>query len=427
MEETINIILIIIGGLVFFLGIISEVIKKLSLSEPVVALALGILLSPAVLGIFDINVWSHELLEETARLAAAVGVMGVALRVPSSYTRGHWRSVAVMLGIAMSFRWLASSLLVYWFTDFEFIVALLIGAIITPTDPILTLSVVSGKLAEKILPSRLRNLLLTESGSNEGLAYLFVIFPILLTNLRTAEALNFWLVHAFFLEAGLSIILGAAAGYVSGRMLKSAERKGTIDISSYYAYCLALTLLVLGGVKLAGGDGILAVFVAGTIFSMVSTEEERHEEEHVVEGVDRFFMIPIFTLLGLVLPWQEWIKLGWEGPVLAFLVLLLHRLPVLLFIKSHVPDIRSNLEMLFVGWFGPVGIGAFYYSQVSMRQTGIMEIWPVVSLIVCVSTVLHGITATPFIKYYGKHTAEELKQSSDLSGYGQDKSKKSKA
>lgn len=59
--------------------------------------------------------------------------------------------------------------------------------------------------------------------------------------------------------------------------------------------------------------------------------------------------------------------------------------------------------MLFVGWFGPVGIGAFYYSQVSMRQTGIMEIWPVVSLIVCVSAVLHGITATPFIKYCGKH------------------------
>lgn len=62
----------------------------------------------------------------------------------------------------------------------------------------------------------------------------------------------------------------------------------------------------------------------------MSPEEERHEEEHVVEGVDRFFMIPIFTLLGLVLPWQEWIRLGWAGLTLALLVLLLHRLPILL-------------------------------------------------------------------------------------------------
>lgn len=143
-----------------------------------------------------------------------------------------------------------SSLLVYWITDFEFIIALLIGAIITPTDPILTLSVVSGKLAEKSLPARLKNLLLTESGSNEGLAYLFVIFPILLMNLRADEALNFWLVHAFFWETGLSIVLGAAEGYISGRMLRSAESKGTIDISSYYAYCLALTL---AGVDKTGG------------------------------------------------------------------------------------------------------------------------------------------------------------------------------
>lgn len=152
MEETINLVLVIIGGLVFFLGIISEVIKRLNFSEPIAAMVLGVLLSSAVSGIFDLDVWSHKLLEEIARLAVAVGVMGVALRVPSSYTRSHWRSVAVMLGITMPFRWIASSLLTYWITDFGFTIALLIGAIVTPTDPILTLPVVSGQLAEKKSP-----------------------------------------------------------------------------------------------------------------------------------------------------------------------------------------------------------------------------------------------------------------------------------
>lgn len=95
-------------------------------------------------------------------------------------------------------------------------------------------------------------------------------------------------------------------------------------MSSYVAYTLALTFLTLGGIKLIGSDGILAVFVAGTFFSMTSTEEERRDEERVVEGADRFFTIPIFTLLGLALPWQEWEKIGLEGLMLAFLILLLH-------------------------------------------------------------------------------------------------------
>lgn len=85
MEETINIVLVIIGGLVFFLGLISEVIKRLNFSEPIAALVLGVLLSSEVSGIFDLDIWNHRLLEEVARLAVAVGVMGVALRVPLVY------------------------------------------------------------------------------------------------------------------------------------------------------------------------------------------------------------------------------------------------------------------------------------------------------------------------------------------------------
>lgn len=119
---------------------------------------------------------------------------------------------------------------------------------------------------------------------------------------RPVEALNRWIVHTFFWEIGLSVALGAAAGYISGLMLRSAESRGTIDTSSYYSYCLALTLLVPGGVKLAGGDGVLAVFVAGTIFSMISTEKERHEEEHVVGGVDRFLWSPYSPFLALFCP-----------------------------------------------------------------------------------------------------------------------------
>lgn len=113
---------------------------------------------------------------------------------------------------------------------------------------------------------------------------------------------------------------------------------------------------------------------------------------------------PIFTLLGLVAPWKEWMSLGLEGLLVAFLILLLHQIPILYLINPIVPNIRSNLDVLFAGWFGPVGVAAFYYFQFSMIQTGKEELWPIVSLVICVSIILHGITATYFTKLYGRYS-----------------------
>lgn len=406
MAEVINIALTIIGGLVFFLGIISERIKERNLSEPLLALVIGVLLSSAF-ETLDLSLLNPLLLEEAPRLALAVGVMGMALRVPSSYVTKNWRSIAAMLGIVMPFMWLMNSLLTYWLLDFSFLTALLLGAIMTPTDPVLAITIVSGKLAKDNLPEKLRDLISVESGSNDGLAYPFVLFPILWMTFRPEEALNRWVIDTIIWEVGAAIILGALIGYTSGHLLRKAQSEKAIDLPSYTAYTLALTFLTLGGVKLIGSDGILAVFIAGTFFSMTSTEEERRDEERIVEGADRFFTIPVFALLGLAIPWQEWIKLGWEGLILAFLILLLHRIPILFLIKPLVPNLKNKLDVLFVGWFGPVGVAAFYYARFSMKQTGIEELWPAVSLVICMSVVLHGITATYFTKLYGKHSSKK--------------------
>jgi NhaP-type Na+/H+ or K+/H+ antiporter len=297
-----------------------------------------------------------------------------------------------------------NSLLIYWILGFNIILALLVGAIMTPTDPILSASILSGRLAENNLPEKLRNLISIESASNDGLGYPFVMLPILWMTYNHQEALSYWLVHTVLWEVLGSVVLGAIIGYLAGYLLKIAMSRKTIDEASYITYTLALALIVLSSVKLLGADGILAVFAAGTTFSMTSTVGERQDEDRVVEGVDLFFTIPIFTLLGFVAPWQEWMKLGVKGLLIAFLILLLHRIPILYLIKPIVPNIRSNLDVLFAGWFGPVGVAAFYYSQFSTIQTGIKDIWPIVSLVICVSIVLHGITATYFTKLYGRYS-----------------------
>lgn len=402
-EIELNIILLVVGSLVLFLGSVSKLIRKWNFSQPFIALMVGFLLNSVSYEVFDPGFWNHYLLQEAARISIAIGVMGVALKVPYTYTFKNWRSITPMLTIVMVFMWIMNSMLIYWILGFSFIVALLVGGIMTPTDPILSASILSGKLAEKNLPEKLRNLISIESASNDGLGYPFVLLPILLLTYKPQEALTHWLTHTILWEVIGAVILGAIIGYFAGYLLKIALNKKTIDESSYVTYTLALALIVLSSVKLLGADGILAVFAAGTAFSTTSTVGQRLDEDRVVEGVDLFFTIPIFTLLGLVAPWQEWVKLGLVGLLVAFLILLLHRIPILFLIRPIVPNIRSNLDVLFAGWFGPIGVAAFYYSQFSMIQTGVEDLWPIVSLVICVSIVLHGITATYFTKLYGKH------------------------
>ena len=230
--EIVNIVLVIIGGLVFFLGVISRRIREWNFSEPFAALIVGVLLSSAGFDFLDLKLFNPWILEEAARLSLAVGVMGVALRIPSSYIIKNWRSIAAMLGIVMPFMWIMNSLLVYWLLDFNFLTALLLGAIMTPTDPILAVSIVSGQLAKDKLPERLRDLISVESGSNDGLAYPFVLLPILWMAHRPEEALNHWVINTLFWEVGVAVILGALIGYTAGHILRKAQSKKTIDESS---------------------------------------------------------------------------------------------------------------------------------------------------------------------------------------------------
>jgi NhaP-type Na+/H+ or K+/H+ antiporter len=405
-ETNLNIILLIVGSSVLFLGAISKLIRKWNFSQPFIALIVGFLLSSIESIVFDPGFWDHYILQEAARISIAIGVMGVALKIPYIYTFKNWRSIAPMLTIVMVFMWIMNSLLIYWILGFSFILALLIGAIITPTDPILSASILSGRLAENNVPDKLRNLISIESASNDGLGYPFVMLPILWMTYKHSEALSYWFIHTILWEVVGAVILGVVIGYAAGYLLKIALSKKTIDESSYVTYTLALALIVLASVKLLGADGILAVFAAGTVFSTTSSVSERLDEDRVVEGVDLFFTIPIFTLMGIVAPWQEWMNLGWGGLLVAFLILLLHRIPILYLIKPLVPNIKSNLDVLFAGWFGPIGVAAFYYSQFSMIQTGIEQIWPIVSMVICVSIILHGVTATYFTKSYGRYSKE---------------------
>jgi len=400
---SLNISLLVVGGLVLLLGLLSGLARRIPLSEPLVALVVGALLGPTVLGWLDVASWGNQevILEQAARLTLAIGLMGVALRLPKGYVRRQWRPLAVLLGLVMPLMWLASGLLAYALLGVPFWVAMLIGAVVTPTDPVVSTTIVTGAVAERNLPDRLKRIISAESGANDGLAYPLVFLPLLLLERPPGEALLHWLTRTMLWEVGGAVLLAVLVGYGAGRLLQWAEAEHTIEETSLIAYSLSLSLAVLGGAKLLGTNGILAVFVAGIAFD-AATGSEQEEEHQIQEAVNRFFILPIFVLLGLMLPWREWLELGWRGVLLVGAVMLLRRLPAVLALNPLLRVTRGRGDALFLGWFGPIGVAALYYATLAQGRTGLDVVWVVGSLVVCTSVLVHGVSAAPLTELYGR-------------------------
>ena len=414
----INIALVAVGAVVLVVGLLSNLLRSSFVSTPMVALLAGVLLGPAMLGLLVPSDWGGQeetILEQATRLTLAISLMGVALRLPERFPFRDWRSMAVLLGLVMPFMWLASGLLVYLILGLPLLVALLVGAVITPTDPVVSSTIVTGDVAEENLPGRLRHTLSAESGVNDGLAYPFVFLPILLLARPPGEAWTHWVTHTLLWEVGGAVIFGALVGYGAGRLLEWAEHKDAIEESFFLVYTIALSLVVLGAAKLLGSDGILAVFVAGLGFDF-AVKGDREQQRRVQEASTRFFILPIFVLLGLTIPWEGWAELGWGGPVLVIAVLLLRRLPAVLALNHLMRGVRGGANALFLGWFGPIGVAALYYANLSLRETGIEAAWTVGSLVICASIIAHGLTAAPLTKLYGRYARSKPGRSSDPEG-----------
>lgn len=403
-----DIALAVIGAAVLSFGAFARLLDRWGLPEPLLFLALGVLLGPRVADFLRPSTWGDErtILEQATRLTLAVALMGVALRIPPGFLRRQWRSIALVLVLAMPFMALSSGLLVHLIAGLPLLTALLIGAVISPTDPVVASTIVTGDLAKKKLPDDLKHLLSSESGLNDGLAYLFVFLPILLATRSPSGALSHWLGQVLFREVLFAVALGLLFGLAAGHLLRWAEERELISDPSIHAYTTALALFSLAAAQLLGTDGILAVFLAGIGFDSVVSAGERLKEERVVEGIDRFFTLPSFLLLGLLLPWGDWVAFGWRGPALVVGVLLLRRLPLLLLLTGRVRTLPRLRDTLFLGWFGPLGIAALFYAGLALRQGGPPEVWTVTSGLVCASVVIHGLTAMPLTRLYGRARAE---------------------
>lgn len=407
----VNLVLALFAGALLVFATFSTVLQRASLPGPLLCLGFGALIGPHALGLLrmeDFAVPQTTLLEQVPRITLAVGLAGVALRLPHGYWRNNIRWIAVIIGLGMAVMFVVATGMLWWGLGVPFLVALLLGAIISPTDPVVTTPVVTGSMAEERVTERVRHNLSGESGINDGLAYLFVLLPILLIT-EPGQAWEQLLFRVLLWEVLGAAVIAAVAGYLLGKLFVLVQDKGLMEKSSYLAFIVPLALLLLGGGKLIGTDGILVVFVGVAVFGQVIPQREEDQEDKVHDAVARLFLLPVFLLLGLALPFDEWAALGWLPAAVITAAVLLRRLITVWALRPLFTGVHDRSETVFLSWFAPVGVSTLYYATLAEHETGNTMIFVYATLAITASVLVHGLTSAPFSAWL-EHREPELKE-----------------
>lgn len=171
-----------------------------------------------------------------SRLVLGVQLVIVGIQLPQRYLIREWRSLAVLLLPGLTAMWLCSSLFIWIIVPgLDILPALAIGACVSPTDPVLSSSIIKGRFANKNIPVELRQIIIAESGANDGLGYPFLFLPLFLYLYlgplahgdSRAEgvltALQRWFGETWLYVVIFSAVFGAAVGWITKELLRRAE------------------------------------------------------------------------------------------------------------------------------------------------------------------------------------------------------------
>ncbi|KAK3708540.1 Na+/H+ antiporter [Vermiconidia calcicola] len=428
-----HLVYIILGGFTSLFMLCSSVIKeRLYIGEATVATICGVIFGPHAADLINPLEWGNtdQITLEFSRVVLVVQCFAVGVELPKHYMEKHWRSVTFLLVPVMTFGWLITSLFIWsmFYEHANWLDCLCIAACVTATDPVLASSVVGkGKFAKRV-PKHLRDLLSAESGCNDGMAFPFVYLAVYIIRYQghPNEVALHWFCYTILYECLAGSIFGVAIGYIARRLIRYSHEKDWIDRESFLVFYFVLALFCAGAGSMLGMDDLLVGFACGVGFSNDGWFTEKTEESHVSNVIDLLINLTFFVYFGTIIPWAQFNAgfLGldvWRLVVIAILVLFFRRLPIMLALKSVIPDIKTWREAFFAGHFGPIGVGAIFVAILARAELetesttpldelppppfphrNVIElIWPITCFLVITSILVHGSSIAVFT--LGKH------------------------
>ncbi len=387
-------------GLVVIYGAVSVLLGRFSITMPVVFVIVGALAGPKGL----VTAGSAELLiEMTLALLLFADASTLALR----QVRDDPGPPARLLLIALPLIVALGGLVAYGLFPKEAIgSALLLGAILAPTDAALGLPIFNNPR----VPVRVRRALNVESGLNDGIATPIVaLFIAMAVAEEGQQAGGNWLLSALG-GIGIGVAAGIAVGLLGGWLFAAALKRGWTAVTGEQIGNLALAMCAFWMAKALGGNGFVAAFVGGILFGH-ATRERLHVATEFTETAGTLLSLFVWAAFGanLVPP-----LLQAFNPLSLLYALL--SLTVIRMIPVAISMVGAHLRpdtILLMGWFGPRGLASVVFAL--MAYEAFHEAGRAVDLLadtatwtILLSVVLHGISAVPLANWYGRRleTAE---------------------
>jgi NhaP-type Na+/H+ or K+/H+ antiporter len=373
---------LIVGGLLAVGAALSGVMRGTVLSISVLSVALGIVL--AATGLVSVDA-SDATIVYLVELALILTLFSDGLFVERELLAAHWGPVTRAIVLAMPITLVLLGLAAKAIFPLTWAEAFLLAAVLTPTDPVVTSTVVT---AQRV-PGIVRHTLNLESGLNDGLALPFVLFFLILAQpggdagSEAAKLLG---------EAAFGALVGVVLGALGGR-LHDRLPGGGITARYEGIYAIGFGLAAFGLADVTFGNGLIAAFVAG--IAMGASEHEIPDAfVEFAENVSAIFQVITFFVFGALIVAIGYDREVWQLVVFIPLALLVARPAAILlaFSNSRLP----RPQKLFISWFGPKGVASMLFALFVLKsQVGASEtIFDVAALTILCSIAAHGLTDT---------------------------------
>ena len=375
-------------------------------SSAMVYAALGLVVALAVSAL-DVK-WlgaetDADVLEHVSEVAVVVTLYATGLQIDRELKLPAWRSVGLLLLVVMPLTIGVLTLLGMGLLGLSLGGALVLGACLAPTDPVLAGDVGVGPPNEGEEEPEARFSLTAEASLNDGLAFPFLLAGLLVVQDGGTSWIGGWLAIDVLYKIAGGILIGVLLGRLAARIalpLRQSERL-TNDLDGWLA--VAVALAVYGVAQTASTFGFLAVIAAGMAFRRFEHDHEKHEELHA--GARRIVQLLELGTIVLVMSTVTWAGLqvpGWKGWLLGVLLVFLIR-PTLAMAAMSRRSLKTREERGFVAFFGVRGLGSIYYVAAALgtgvlsAREGTLILWTVIA-VVLTSILVHGVLANAGIR-----------------------------
>ncbi len=406
-------ILIALTGLAAFgMAWMPAISKKTGISYSIIYVSLGVLLYaffPDVLP--DPDPMKHGTITmHFTEIVVLVSLMGTGIKIDRSFSLKNWASPLKLVSISMLICIAAAALMGYSFLGFDLASALLIAAVLAPTDPVLAGDVQvdppnTGKKSET------RFALTAEAGMNDGMAFPFtwLAITVALTAAGSHESLVTWFAYDLVYKIGAGIGIGYLMGRLVGYMVFKVSKKYKFLRTKDGFLAISLTMLVYGITELAHGYGFFAVFVCAVTLRHYEKEHAYHDDLHsFTDQAERLLVAIVLILFGGALVGGILAPLNWKMVLFTVGFLFIIR-PIAGYLSVFRREIDIK-EKLAISFFGIRGMGSVFYLSFAFNEVHFNneeELWAIVAFTILLSVVIHGITATPIMRYLKENLPEE--------------------